>query len=81
MSTERARNQQAYQALKSKLAEKYQGRFVVIAEGKIVADGTSFEEAINKAEKIAPNVSQRIVFKVGEKYPQILTIGGPIVKA
>ncbi|MFQ6093769.1 MAG: DUF5678 domain-containing protein [bacterium] len=81
MQTERARNQQAYQALKGELEKKYRGRFVAIARGKIVADGFSFEEVIKKAEEVAPEVSQRIVLKVGEEYPQTVTVGGPIVKS
>ncbi|MCL0056882.1 DUF5678 domain-containing protein [Dehalococcoidia bacterium] len=70
MQTERARNQRAYQELKEELDKNYRGRFVAIAQGRIVADGLSFEETIKKAEEAAPGVSQRIVLKIGEEYPR-----------
>jgi len=60
--------------------KNYRGRFVAIAQGRIVAAGLSFEETIKKADEAAPEASQRIVLKVGEEYPQTITVGASSVQ-
>jgi len=71
---ERQRNQEAYERLKPEL-QKYQGQFVVIAQGRLVAIAPNLPEALQKAQEAAPRVGHRLVFKVGEAYPAEITVG------
>ena len=75
VESERKRNQEAYERLRGELDRKYQGRFVLIADGKLIADGPTFEEVAKKGDEVVPKASHRIVFKVGEVYPKEVTIG------
>jgi mannose-1-phosphate guanylyltransferase len=74
--SERKKNQAAYRKLRAQLEERYWGRFVVIAEGRLIADASTYQEAIEKAEKAASKTLQRLIFKVGEDYPKEVTVGG-----
>ena len=80
MQTERARNEEAYRRLRDKLKQEYRGQFVAIARGKLVAAGSTLEEVTTQAEAVAPGVTHRLIFKVGEEYPPIVTIGIPQVR-
>jgi hypothetical protein len=75
MSTERSRNEEAYQRLRDSLEQEYRGQFVVIAHGKLVAAGPTLEKAVAQAEAVAPQATHRLVVKVGEEYPSSVTIG------
>ena len=79
VESEQKRNQAAYESLKGALEKKYWGRFVVIAEGRFIADALTFEEVVRKGDQIVPGAMHRIVFKVGEVYPREMTIGSPDV--
>ena len=80
MQTERSRNEETYQRLRSNLEREYPGQFVVIAQGKLVAAGPTLAEAIAQAESIAPQASHRLVLKVGEQYPSSVTVGAPQIQ-
>jgi len=67
VESEQKRNQAAYESLKGELEKKYWGRFVVIAEGRFVADALTFEEVVRKGDQIVPGATHRIVFKVGSE--------------
>lgn len=77
MQSERSHNEEAYRRLRSALERDYQGQFVIIAQGKLVAAGPTLEEAIVQAESVAPQATHRLVVKVGEEYPLSVTIGAP----
>jgi len=79
VESERKKNQAAYRKLRTQLEERYWGKFVVIAEGRLIADAPTYQEAIEKAEKAVPKALQRLVFKVGEDYPKEVTIGGDAI--
>ena len=79
MKTERYRNDEAYKRLRSRLERAYRGQFVAIAQGKLVAAGSTLEEVTTRAESTVPGVTHRLIFKVGEEYPSLITIGTPRV--
>lgn len=80
MRTERYRNEASYKRLRGKLERAYRGQFVAIARGKLVAAGSTLEEVITRAESAAPGATHRLIFKVGEEYPSLVTIGTPQVR-
>ena len=79
VESEQKRNQAAYESLKGELEKKYGGRFVVIAEGRLIANALTFEEVVRKGDQIVPGATHRIVFRVGAVYPREVTIGSPDV--
>ncbi len=79
MKTERSRNEEAYKRLRGKLQQEYRGQFVAIAQGKLVAAGSSLQEVITQAEAATPGATHRLIFKVGEEYPPLVTVGAPQV--
>lgn len=77
MRTERSRNEKAYKRLRGKLEQAHRGQFVAIARGQLVAAGATLEEVTTRAESAAPGATHRLIFKVGEEYPPLITIGTP----
>jgi hypothetical protein len=63
--------------LRDKLERAHRGQFVAIAQGELVAAGATLEEVTTRAESAAPGATHRLIFKVGEKYPPLVTIGTP----
>jgi hypothetical protein len=43
-------------------AEKHSGRWIAILEGKIIADGKSFEQAYKKAEAKRPGTTPLVIY-------------------
>jgi hypothetical protein len=74
LEEERRLNQEAYRRLRDELKKDDLGQFVGIVRGKIVANGPTFREAIAKLNRIEKDPSRRLVFRVGEIYPEKITI-------
>ncbi len=70
---ERLINNLAYQKLESELYRKYKGKFVVIANGELIAVADSYDDIMKIANKKAPNAKHRLIFKVEEKTPRNVT--------
>jgi transcriptional regulator with AAA-type ATPase domain len=75
MEAERQKNQETYAQLKTELEQKYQGQFVVIARGLLIAVAPTLQEALQQAKAILPEAEHRLVFKVGEDYPTKIRVG------
>ena len=60
-------NAKAYEMLKSEILEKYQGRYVAIAKGRLLVVSPDFDQALAKIKEIAPDVKHYLVFKAGEE--------------
>lgn len=71
---ERQRNQEAYQKFKKELEQKYPGQFIGIVRGQVVAHAPTFQEVLVQLEAIEPDPSARLVFRVGESYPERVVI-------
>lgn len=65
-------NNKAYAKLKDEILRSYTGKYVAIAEGKIVASGDSLTDVYIEPKG---RVSHRLVFKVGEKPPRRVHLG------
>jgi len=70
VAIERKLNNDALKRLQPEL-EKQQGRYVVIAHGKLQGVGDSIESL----RSLAPNAHHRLVFKVGEPLPRKRRLG------
>ena len=70
VAIERKLNNDALKRLQPEL-EKQQGKYVVIAHGKLQGIGDSIESLQN----VAPDAHHRLVFKVGEPLPRKRRLG------
>ena len=70
VARERKLNNDAFRRLWPEL-EKQQGRYVVIAHGKLQGVGDSIESL----QSVAPDAHHRLVFKVGEPLPRRRRLG------
>ncbi|MFQ5812353.1 MAG: hypothetical protein ACE5I2_04060 [Anaerolineae bacterium] len=70
VARERKLNNDAFRRLWPEL-EKQQGRYVVIAHGKLQGVGDSIESL----QSVAPDAHHRLVFKVGEPLPKRRRLG------
>jgi hypothetical protein len=70
VARERKLNNDAFKRLRSDL-EKQQGRYVVIAHGKLQGIGDSIESL----QDLAPDAHHRLVFKAGEPIPRRRRLG------
>jgi len=70
MARERKLNNDAFRRLCPEF-EKQQGRYVVIAHGKLQGVGDSIESL----QSLAPDAYHRLVFKVGEPLPKRRRLG------
>jgi len=69
---EKKANNDAYAKLKDEILQDYAGKYVSIAQGKIVASGDSLRDVWRAAKGKA---SHRLVFKVGEEPPRRVRLG------
>jgi len=60
-------NAKAYEMLKSDILAKHQGRYVAIAEGRLLAVSSDFDQALAKIKEFAPDAKHYLVFKAGEE--------------
>lgn len=68
---EREKNLKAYKKMRQELETKFWGKCVAIAKGELIVTAETIEEAMTKANQIAPSVSHKLVFQVGKEYPKI----------
>lgn len=63
-------NNRAYEAAKEELFKKYKGKFIIIAEGKLIGVYENLNEASKKLRALKPHIKHAILTKVGcdEKY-------------
>ena len=69
--SERKLNNEAFSRLRSELEEKYQGKYAVIAYGKLQGVG----ESVDSVQNLAAEAHHRLVFKVGESLPRRRDLG------
>jgi hypothetical protein len=74
-------NQAAYRRLKNSLAQDYPaGRFVAIADGRVVADAERLDVLHSALKAMGKDPSQVLVVQAGVDYPETAVIflrGGP----
>ena len=67
IESERLLNNLAYQKLENKLVKEHKGKYVLIANGKLVAVADSYDNIVKIANEKAPDAKHRLIFKVEEK--------------
>jgi hypothetical protein len=68
-------NQIAYRKLKPQIDRRYPpNRFVAIADGRIVADASDFDELQTRLQKIGKDARDTLVVQAGVTYPDNVTI-------
>ncbi len=72
-----ALNNEAYEQLKPTLERDYQGKWIVIADGKLQGSGNSFDDV----RQLAANLKDRIVLQVGQFRPKKVELGWQIAFA
>ncbi|MFQ6074857.1 MAG: DUF5678 domain-containing protein [Candidatus Bathyarchaeia archaeon] len=72
---EERKNEEAFEKLKDSLEKEYSGMYVAIAGGELVAVGETLQETLEKSDEVKPGVGHRLVFKVGEEYPERVRLG------
>ncbi len=72
LTDEEESNNKAFESMINELEAKYQGMYVVIANGKFISAHKSLDEAL-KVEK--GKYKHRIIFKVGEKPVKKVRLG------
>jgi len=72
LADEEESNNRAFESMKEELEEKYQGMYVVIADGRLISVHKTLDEAL-KVE--GGKFSHRIVFRVGEKPVRRVRLG------
>lgn len=60
-------NLNAYKQLRTEILQKHKGKYIVIAEGKLVAVAQTFDEAVEASEEALPDFRHRFVFQAGDK--------------
>jgi len=72
---ERSQNQASFQRLRSKIEATYaKGRFVAIADGRILADAASFEDLEAALRATGRKRGQSLVVEVGAELPEYVNI-------
>lgn len=64
---ERLINNLVYQNLENKLLKEYKGKYVLIANGKLIATAGSYDDIVMIANERVPNAKHRLIFKVEER--------------
>jgi hypothetical protein len=59
---EKARNLQAYEALREQIRREYAGQYVALAEGRVIAAAPSFDQARDAIEQLTPVPEYYLVF-------------------
>ncbi len=66
---ERNLNINVYHKLKEEIKKKYQGQYVAIVEGQLIASADTFDEALKKSEGAFPETLHRLVFNADDDNP------------
>ena len=64
---EMAVNQSAYENLRDRIRRDYAGRYVALADGKIVADAVSYDAAVAAVQLLNPIPECYLVFPADEE--------------
>ena len=67
---ERILNNLAYNKLKGKLIKKYEGKYAIIANGKLIGVADSYEEIVKIANEKAAEAKHCLIFKVEKEATQ-----------
>ncbi len=62
---EMQQNLNTYKQLRTEILQKHKGKYVAIAEGKLVAVAQTFDEAVESSEEALPDFRHRFVFQAG----------------
>ena len=65
LETDADANNRLYEAMKEELSKRYRGKFIIIAEGKLIGAYESLNEASEKLHSLKPHVKHAILIKVG----------------
>jgi len=64
---EKQQNLNAYKQLRTEILQKYRGKYVAIAKGKVVAVAPTFDEAVDTSQKAVPDFLHRFVFQASNE--------------
>ena len=59
---EKAKNQQAYEALRHEIRHDYAGQYVALAEGRLITAAPTFDEARAAIQRLQPVPEYYLVF-------------------
>ena len=65
LETDADANNRVYEAMKEELSKKYKGKFIIIAEGKLIGIYENLNEASEKLRSLKPRIKHAILTKVG----------------
>lgn len=71
IETEEKANNETFETLQNELEQKYQGKWIVIAHGRLQGAGNSIQEV----NHLAMDAKHRIVMQMGRNYPQKVELG------
>jgi hypothetical protein len=65
LETDADANNRVYEAMKEELSQKYTGKFIIIAEGKLIGVYENLNEASEKLRSLKPRIKHAILTRVG----------------
>ena len=65
LETDADANNRVYEAMKEELSQKYTGKFIIIAEGKLTGVYENLNEASEKLRSLKPRIKHAILTRVG----------------
>ena len=65
LETDADADNRVYEAMKEELSKKYKGKFIIIAEGKLIGIYENLNEASEKLRSLKPRIKHAILTKVG----------------
>lgn len=65
LETDADANNRFYEATKEELSKKYKGKFIIIAEGKLIGVYENLSEASEELRNLKPRIKHAILTKVG----------------
>ena len=65
LETDADANNRVYEAMKEELSKKYTGKFIIVAEGKLIGVYENLNEASEKLRSLRPQIKHAILTKVG----------------
>ena len=60
-------NRKAYELLRDRIRRDYAGQYVALAEGKIVAGSSNYDEAVAAVQRLIPVPEYYLVFPADEE--------------
>jgi len=74
-SGEEERNNEAYVRLRDEINDKYSGKYVCIADGKILTVRDTLKEVYEEVRGAGGTASHRLIFRAGERAPEVVRLG------